>query len=79
VSITFPLLDAPFLRPTCLLCGTRDAEGTWTVLVEPVDAQSPGRFSVPCRAAEERAFCPSCATRYPDPLGEWKCRQRGIR
>ena len=77
--IVFPTTPASFLLPTCLLCGTRDAEGTWAVLVERVDAPSPGRFSVPCRATEHRTFCPSCAARYPDPLGEWKRRQGAAR
>jgi hypothetical protein len=77
--IVFPTTPASFLLPTCLLCGSRDAEGTWTVRVERVDVPSPGRFSVPCRATEHRTFCPRCAARYPDPLGEWKRRQGAAR
>ena len=77
--IMFPTTPASFLLPSCLMCGTRDAEGTWAVLVERVDVPSPGRFSVPCRATEHRTFCPRCAARYPDPLGEWKRRQAARR
>jgi hypothetical protein len=73
------MVDLPFLYPACLLCGTREADGTWTVCVERVETNSLGRFSVPCRAPVERTFCPRCAARFPDPLAEWKRRDRGRR